>query len=407
MKTRKFYQSLFLLALLLVAGGKMYGQQIVYEPYDFRQVNADGDTLYYRITSDTEPYTVAVTRCHDSTYHQLPVPQYFYQVGQPGFAYPVYDYDSLINIPPTVTHDDVTYTVTAIDIEAFYYQRGLCVVNLPPTIETIDSGAFYLSSLAEITLQEGLQRINSSAFTSTGIRGVYLPQSVSHIGIGVFANCKQLQNIAIPSNITKISWGSFMRCDSLNHVELPDGVDTIEAYAFCSTHSLSEITIPSQVRYIGESAFNAAYVGDKLFISIKCQVPPALEYHSIADYDSLTFEVPCGTLEAYQNAWQPDLDLYVANSVTFIEDCNAVEEYADAGIRVYPNPASDFLYIEGDFDMGSQVFIYDMNGRIVETVELTSNNAKLNISYLPDGYYIVRIGDGNGKLHGIKVCKKR
>ena len=67
MKTRKFYQSLFLLALLLVAGGKMYGQQIVYEPYDFRQVNADGDTLYYRITSDTEPYTVAVTRCHDST----------------------------------------------------------------------------------------------------------------------------------------------------------------------------------------------------------------------------------------------------------------------------------------------------------------------------------------------------
>ena len=303
MKTRKFYQSLFLLALLLVAGGKMYGQQIVYEPYDFRQVNADGDTLYYRITSDTEPYTVAVTRCHDSTYHQLPVPQYFYQVGQPGFAYPVYDYDSLINIPPTVTHDDVTYTVTAIDIEAFYYQRGLCVVNLPPTIETIDSGAFYLSSLAEITLQEGLQRINSSAFTSTGIRGIYLPQSVSHIGIGVFANCKQLQNIAIPSNITKISWGIFMRCDSLNHVELPEGVDTIEAYVFYATHSLREITIPSQVRYIGESAFNAAYVGDKLFISIKCQVPPALEYHSIADYDSLTFEVPCGTLEVYQNSW--------------------------------------------------------------------------------------------------------
>lgn len=407
MKTQPFFKSLLLLVLLVAAGSAAMAQSIVYEPYDFRQVNEDGDTLYYRITSDSEPYTVAVTRCHDSTYHQLPVPQYFYQVGQPGFAYPVYDYDSLINIPSTVTHDDVTYTVTAIDLEAFYYQRGIRVVNLPSTIETIDSGAFYMSSLSEITLQEGLQRINSSAFTSTGIRGVYLPQSVSHIGIGVFASCKQLQNIAIPSNITKISWGSFMRCDSLNHVELPDGVDTIEAYAFYSTHSLSEITIPSQVRYIGESAFNAAYVGDKLFISIKCQVPPALEYHSIADYDSLTFEVPCGTLEAYQNAWQPDLDLYVANSVTFIEDCNAVEEYADAGIRVYPNPASDFLYIEGDFDMGSQVFIYDMTGRIVETVELTSNNTELNISYLPEGYYIVRIGDGNGKLHGIKVCKKR
>ena len=182
MKTRKFYQSLFLLALLLVAGGKMYGQQIVYEPYDFRQVNADGDTLYYRITSDTEPYTVAVTRCHDYTYHQLPHAQYAWQVGQPGYAYPVYDYDSLINIPPTVTNDDVTYTVTAIDLEAFYYQRGIRVVNLPSTIEIIDSGAFDRSSLAEITLQEGVRRINYGAFVNTDIREISLPQSGSSDG---------------------------------------------------------------------------------------------------------------------------------------------------------------------------------------------------------------------------------
>ena len=406
MKTKRFFHPLFFLALLLVAGGKMYGQQIVYEPYDFRQVNADGDTLYYRITSDTEPYTVAVTRCHDSTYHQLPVPQYFYQVGQPGFAYPVYDYDSLINIPSTVTHDDVTYTVTAIDIEAFYYQRGLCVVNLPSTIETIDTAAFYLSSLTEITLQEGVRDINSSAFTSTEIREVNLPQSLSYIGIGVFANCNHLQNIAIPSNITKISWGSFMRCDSLNHVELPEGVDTIEAYVFYATHSLREITIPSQVRYIGESAFHAAYVGDKLFISIKCQVPPALEYHSIADYDSLTFEVPCGTLEAYQNAWQPDLDYYVANSVTFIEDCNAVEEHSDYGIRVYPNPTSDVIYIEGMADGNKDLYVYDMLGNVVVAKTSSNNDVVLNISDLSRGFYVIKIVDEMGTVRVAKVCKE-
>ena len=406
MKTKRFFHPLFFLALLLVAGGKMYGQQIVYEPYDFRQVNADGDTLYYRITSDMEPYTVAVTRCHDSTYHQLPVPQYFYQVGQPGFAYPVYDYDSLINIPSTVTHDDVTYTVTAIDIEAFYYQRGLCVVNLPSTIETIDTAAFYLSSLTEITLQEGVRDINSSAFTSTEIREVNLPQSLSYIGIGVFANCNHLQNIAIPSNITKISWGSFMRCDSLNHVELPEGVDTIEAYVFYATHSLREITIPSQVRYIGESAFHAAYVGDKLFISIKCQVPPALEYHSIADYDSLTFEVPCGTLEAYQNAWQPDLDYYVANSVTFIEDCNAVEEHSDYGIRVYPNPTSDVIYIEGMADGNKDLYVYDMLGNVVVAKTSSNNDVVLNISDLSRGFYVIKIVDEMGTVRVAKVCKE-
>ena len=408
MKTRNFFKTLFLLALMVVAGGTMCGQQIVYEPYDFRQVNADGDTLYYRITSDTEPYTVAVTRCHDSTYHQLPVPQSSWQVGQPGYAYPVYDYDSLINIPPTVTHDDVTYTVTAIDIEAFYYQKGMNVVNLPSTIETIDSGAFYMSSLSEITLQEGVQRINSSGFRNTLIREINLPQSILHIGTIAFGGCLRLQNITIPANITKIPMWCLFYCDSLIHIELPEGIDSIEAYAFYSTPSLREITIPSQVRYIGESAFTYSNGlmdnQGSVFFSIKCETPPALEYRSIAYYDSLTFEVPCGTLEAYQNVWQTEY--YWANSVTFIEDCNAVEEHDGHDIRVYPNPTSDFLCIEGDFDIGSQLFIYDMTGRIVETAELTSNNAALNISHLPDGYYIVKVGDGNGRQHGIKVCKQ-
>ena len=409
MKTKRFYQPLFFLALLLVAGGKMYGQQIVYEPYDFRQVNADGDTLYYRITSDSEPYTVAVTRCHDSTYHQLPVPQYFYQVGQPGFAYPVYDYDSLINIPSTVTHDDVTYTVTSIDIEAFYYQRGLCVVNLPPTIETIDSGAFYLSSLAEITLQEGLQRINSSGFRNTLIREINLPQSILHIGTISFGGCQRLQNITIPGNITKIPMYCLFYCDSLNQVEFPEGIDSIEPYAFYSTPSLREIAIPSQVKYIGESAFTYSNGlmdnHGSVFFSIKCETPPALEYSSIAYYDTIMFVVPCGTLEAYQNAWQPDLDLYVANSVTFIEDCNAVEEYADAGIRVYPNPASDVIYIEGMADGNKDLYVYDMLGNVVVAKTSSNNDVVLNISDLSRGLYLLKITVTTGHTCAFKICK--
>lgn len=120
-----------------------------YPSYDFKQENPDGDTLYYRITSATFPYTVAVTRSHDSAYHLLPSPQPW-EVGQPGFVYPVYDYDSLITIPPTVTHEGLTYTVTSIDKEAFYMQKNLHTVVLPASIETIDTGAFHLSTLHQI-----------------------------------------------------------------------------------------------------------------------------------------------------------------------------------------------------------------------------------------------------------------
>ena len=411
MKTRNFFKTLLLLVVLVVVGGlsqQAKAQSIVYEPYDFREVNADGDTLYYRITSDSEPYTVAVTRCHDSTYHQLSVPQFEWEIGQPGFAYPVYDYDSLINIPPTVTHDDVTYTVTDIDIEAFYYQKGIREVNLPATIEKIDTAAFYLSSLREITVQEGLKRINCGGLSSTQIQEIILPQSLLYLEEESFSGCRSLRHITIPDSITSIPRFCFSFCDTLNQVNFPEEIDTIEEGAFAGTAALCRVTIPSHVRYIGRVAFNhgggADHPTGNMFFSIECEIPPVLHLYAIF-YDTITFEVPCCTLETYQNAWYPDY--YVANSVTFIEDCNAVEEHDGHDIRVYPNPTSDFLYIEGGFDIGSQLFIYDMTGRIVETAELTSNNAALNISHLPDGYYIVKIGDGNGRSYGVKICKQR
>ena len=524
MKTRKFYQSLFLLALLLVAGGKMYGQQIVYEPYDFRQVNADGDTLYYRITSDSEPYTVAVTRCHDSTYHQLPVPQYAYQVGQPGFAYPVYDYDSLINIPSAVTHDDVTYTVTAIDLEAFYYQRGIRVVNLPSTIEIIDSGAFDRSSLTEITLQEGLRRINYGAFVNTDIREISLPQSLSYIGAYAFgntdisrvdlpsgidtlryltfwgcpvehitfpeglsvivdrafpcehvdtlvfpstlryigtsqnvslypqvseSNCKYVEftdgvdplvlgdfclsgyahletlklssnivsfgegcfsyssvdTVVVPESIRVIPAECFVGCDSLRCVILPENLDTIAAMAFAGCPKLNSIVLPQELDYIGTRAFYGDSSGIEE-IRVFAEEPPVLWGMPNEVFPKtwpVTCTIPCGTLSVYQSSrWGTEYP-----NITFVEDCNMVGECHTESIRAYPNPTSDFLYIEGDFDRGSQVFIYDMMGRVVGIAELTSNNTELNISHLPEGYYVVKIGTESGKSHGIKVCKKR
>ena len=92
--------------------------------FDFKSVSSEGDTLYYRITSQTEPYTVAVARCRDSVYHNLPAPEFAWQVGQPEFLYHVYDYDTLVTIPPEVFHEGVTYNVTSVDKEAFYMQKN-------------------------------------------------------------------------------------------------------------------------------------------------------------------------------------------------------------------------------------------------------------------------------------------
>lgn len=526
--TQTLLKSFLLLSLLIVAGGTMCGQHIVYEPYDFRQVNADGDTLYYRITSYTEPYTVAVTRCHDSTYHLLPQPSYEWQIGQPGFAYPVYDYDSLINIPPTVTHEDVTYTVTAIDIEAFYNQKGISVVNLPSTIETIDSAAFYLSSLTEISLPENLQSIKYEAFLRTSISEIHLPQSLSHIGALAFAHtnisevdlpsgvdtlrylafcgcpiekitlpeglvvieeraitceyldtlifpsslkcvgslfrsissnfdnftewnqlkyvkftngpeplslgkrclagCPHLETLilsdnivsfgeecfsystidtmVIPQNVRMIPGHCFFHCDSLRSVIFPEHLDTISHYAFSFCPLLESIVLPNDLKYIGGYAFNA-YNGDSIGVKeirVLSEEPPVLHCNNYVfpRIWPIMCTIPCGTLSDYQNSiWGA-----VYTNLSFYEDCDAVEEHTNSEIRIYPNPVSNVIYIEGDTDNGSQVFIYDLAGKMVAITELSPNFTAINISHLPQGFYILKIKGKEGSGYGIKVCKQ-
>lgn len=526
MKTRRIFHPLFLLALLVVAGGKMYGQQIVYEPYDFRQVNADGDTLYYRITSDTEPYTVAVTRCHDSTYHRLPIPQYAYQVGQPGYAYPIYDYDSLIIVPATVTHEGTTYTITSVDREAFYFQRNLRVVYLPSTITIIGDDAFYQSSLTEISLPNNLQSIEHGAFSCTPLNGISFPQTLSNIGSLAFAvtniskvdlpsgvgilrnmtfyrcpieeitfseglvviedkafsaelidtlifpstlqylgslqgepispqyftenNCRYIEfrngteplalgnyclqgcshletlilsdNIVslgeesfsycnidtmfIPQNVRVIPSYCFAACDSLKSVILPEHLDTIYSGAFSHCPLLKSIVLPAELKYIGSRAFISYNDTSGIEeVEVLAEEPPFLQ--GIADGPfpktwPITCTIPCGTLSAYQiSRWGT-----VYTNMSFIEDCDAVEEYADSEIRVYPNPASDVIYIEGDIDNETPVFIYDMAGKIVTTTNLTPLKKSINVSYLPQGFYILKIEGNEGGGYGIKVSKQ-
>ena len=55
--------------------------------------------------------------------------------------------------------------------------------------------------------------------------------------------------------------------------------------------------------------------------------------------------------------------------------------------RVYPNPTQDRLVIENA--EGEKVFIFDINGRLLQTANLQNGNATLNVSPLPQGEYLL------------------
>ena len=69
-----------------------------------------------------------------------------------------------------------------------------------------------------------------------------------------------------------------------------------------------------------------------------------------------------------------------------------VNEIAAGEISVYPNPATDVIYVANA--EGAQVSVFDMNGRMVNSVESASANQAIDASSLAKGMYIVRIVDG-------------
>ena len=402
-----------LLSLLLMCSGVARGQNNRYPPYDFTSVNADGDTLYYRITSSEAPFTVAVTRCHDSIFHTLQIPFYEYQIGQPGFVYPVYDYDSLISIPSNVTHNGVNFAVTAIDNEAFYMQKAMRTVIIPSTVTIIDTAAFFGSSVMHVEMPN-VTHILYGAFENSYLSSVDIPECITVIEQLAFAG-NPFTTVRVPSSITVLEKSVFAFCEELSQVNLPDHLDSIKEAAFYGTHSLKKITIPSEVTYIGPEAFTYGYgsYGVDGFLDtliMECATPPEMNdmVCSFQTNKDLLVVVPCHASELYQTT--PIWSYY--SNFTYHEDCTGVEEYEQtSNVTIAPNPVTDVLHVSVTDGEIARIEMFDAFGRIVpvEThgrASLPSPTTTVNTSDIPSGLYVLRVTLTDGTVRTTKIVKR-
>ncbi|MGM9836988.1 MAG: leucine-rich repeat domain-containing protein [Paludibacteraceae bacterium] len=196
----------------------------------------ESDGLYYRITSDTIPYTVAVT-----------------------FEFNDYDnYVGLIRavIPETVTYDGITYAVTSIGYGAFRY-TGLTSITIPNSVGSIGDYAFYgCTNLTSITIPNSVTSIGHGAFGECkGLTSVTIGNGVKSISSGVFSECASLTSVTFGNSVKSIGDFAFRECASLRSITIPNSVDSIGGYAFYRCDSLTSVTIGNGVTSIGNDAF--------------------------------------------------------------------------------------------------------------------------------------------------------
>lgn len=86
-------------------------------------------------------------------------------------------------------------------------------------------------------------------------KSVVIPEGVTSIGLGLFADCSRISSIELPESLTKIYSGAFYDCSSLSDIELPEGIAWIECEVFSGCSSLKSIKLPRCLTEIPEETF--------------------------------------------------------------------------------------------------------------------------------------------------------
>lgn len=171
--------------------------------------------------------------------------------------------DGVIDIPDTVTKDNIDYTVTAIGNNAFE-SLNVSSVFIPATVTSIGPFAFrFCKFLATVTFAEDshLKSIGLGAFYGTEqahprFQEIKIPDSVETIGNGAFYDCRDLERITLPSALQTLSPVTFYDCTALSEVTFPASLKTIESSAFSGCRNLSEVKLPASLKAIQSSVFH-------------------------------------------------------------------------------------------------------------------------------------------------------
>lgn len=133
------------------------------------------------------------------------------------------------------------------------------VVVIPEGITKVAPHAFSIynnsSSVTKVTLPEGLISIGADAFSCcTSLKEINIPDTVTSIGSYAFFE-SGIEKITIPGSVEIIEYNVFRDCFSLTEAAIGEGVKEIEPSAFYGCTDLTEFVVPESVTRIGNMAF--------------------------------------------------------------------------------------------------------------------------------------------------------
>jgi hypothetical protein len=125
-------------------------------------------------------------------------------------------------------------------------------------------------------------------------------------------------------------------------------------------------------------------------------------YQGITDFSCLNSNGIGGFNRYYaRQSAEPVLLSYIYNSCS-TGIITGASELNDSEVKIYPNPATNQVFIQSESLPVSQIQLIDLTGK---TLLMEQNSAKLDCSTISAGYYVVRfqLSDGSIRTEGIVI----
>lgn len=136
--------------------------------------------------------------------------------------------------------------VKVIGGSAFSWNESIVEVEIPESVVTIESGAFYnCTNLYELTI----------------------PDSVQTLGQMVCDGCTRLSKVTIGRKVDRIAEQAFYRCTSLQSIQIPNSVKSIDRNAFAGCSGLKTVSVGTGVESVGEYAFEGCTAITAVYIT--------------------------------------------------------------------------------------------------------------------------------------------
>lgn len=110
-------------------------------------------------------------------------------------------------------------------------------------------------SFDEFRYFTSVTKVPTMAFRGSALQSITIPESVTEIGKGAFADCASLSSVNLPSGLKSIEDTAFSGCTSLASVSIPAEVTLIGYQAFGGCAALTSLTVPASIDMLGDDAF--------------------------------------------------------------------------------------------------------------------------------------------------------